>query len=66
MPRVDKERKLAMRILIALEEQFNFRFRSKELKVVEAITPLIKAHHENLLKANQSARERLEEIKRLA
>ncbi len=66
MPKPDKERKLAMQILIALEEQFNFRFRSKELKVVEAITPLIKVHHENLLKTNESARERLEQIRKIA
>jgi hypothetical protein len=66
MPKPDKERKLAMEILIVLEEQFNFRFRSRELKAVEAIAPLIKVHHENLLKTNESARDRLEQIGRLA
>lgn len=65
MPRPNKERKLAMQILIALEEQFNFRFRSKELKVVEAITPLIKSHYDELLKGRRSADEQLEAIRRL-
>lgn len=66
MPKPNRERTLAMQILITLEEQFNFRFRSKELEVVEAITPLIETHHASLLKRNRSASERLEKIRQLA
>jgi hypothetical protein len=66
MPKPDKERQLAMRILTLLEEEFNFRFKSRELKAVEAITPLIKAHHGKLLEQNKSNSERLESIRRIA
>lgn len=66
MPKPNKERVLAMKILVVLEEQFGFRFRSKELKVVEAVTPLIVEHHRSLLKRHAVAHEKLKKIGSLA
>jgi hypothetical protein len=66
MPRPNQERKLAMQILIALEEQHGFRFKSKELKVLESIVPLIEEHHQKLLACKQNAVARLKQIRRIA
>lgn len=66
MPRPNTERVLAMQILVALEEEYNFRFRSKELKVLESIVPFIEKHHQGLLAFKHSASERLKAIRKLA
>ena len=66
MPKPDPERVLAMRILITLEEGFNFRFLSRELEAVATITPLIKTHREKLIEAKTAAQERLAQIRKIA
>lgn len=66
MPKVNKERKLAMEILIALEKNYDIDVKSSELEMVEIITPLIQEHHKNLLKTKNIALDRLERIREIA
>lgn len=63
MPRPNRNAVFAMQLLIALEEQFNFRFRSKEVQATKCVTALIDAHHVTLLKRNKELTDRLDAVK---
>lgn len=63
MPRPNRNKVFAMQLLVALEEQYGFRFRSKEIEVAETVSTLIETHHASLLKRNQALQERLEAVR---
>lgn len=65
MPRPNRNKIDAMQILIALEEQFNFRFRSREVAAAQVVTDLIKEQRGAMLRRNQSLTTRLEEVRKV-
>lgn len=62
MPRPDREKVAAMRLLIVLEEKFGFHFRAREVEAANEMAGLIKSHSAMLLTSLQVMQEKLDAV----